>query len=248
MHDVRTPADPQPPLVWLDEVDSTNTYARRLFDTLPHGAAVVAERQQAGMGRGGRRWHSPPGGNVYMTVVARPPVVHERNVGGITLSMALAVCDVLDAWGVAGAVKWPNDVRVGRQKIAGILAQAVHTRHSLAGVVVGVGINANMGRHELERIDQPATSLSVLTGRPVDASRIARSVAARFLQRLATYDPVFVRAEALRRADYLGQAVTVSTPQGEVTGQAVDLDDSFRLVIEDGRGVRHVVQAGDIRC
>lgn len=240
----------QPLMVWLDDVASTNSYAIAHLSSLRHGTFVIAEHQQAGMGRLGRRWHSPPGGNVYMTgVVKSPPFAAAQGAwGGLTLVMALAVCDALDAHHLSPTLKWPNDVEVGGNKIAGILAQAVSVADRVMGSAVGVGINVNMTPDELQQIGRPATSLFVLLGRRLDAHAIAYAVAVRFLDRLSGYDAPTVRSEAWARSRCVGHPVTVTTPGGTVSGRAVGLDDAFRLVIQDERGVRQAVQAGDVRC
>lgn len=236
-----------PPIAWLDDVDSTNSYVVSQFERLGHGVFVAARRQHAGRGRLERSWHSPRG-NVYMTAVVKPPQVSRSDDLGavLTLSMATSVCDVLDGLGVETAVKWPNDVLVGHEKIGGVLAQGIWEGDRFAGAAVGVGINVNMSRREIRQIDRPATSLYILTGKRHEADDLARRVACRFLSRLSEVDRSSLRAEVLRRSRYLGTALSVRTASGEVAGRALALDPSFSLVLADSRGVRHTIRAGDL--
>jgi len=185
-----------------------------------------------------------------MTGVARPPLVSPVDdlAGLLTQSMAISVCDVLEDLGISSMVKWPNDVRVGGRKIAGILVRAVWSGDQFVGAAVGVGINVNMGPRELAPIDQPATSLSMLTSRMRDPRALAHAVAARFAEQIADCNVASLREEAKARSECLGRTMSVSSPGGPVTGRAVDIDGAFHLIVEDERGAVHAVQAGDVRC
>lgn len=234
-------------MVWLDDVDSTNSYVVARLHNLPHGLFVAAVRQRAGRGRLGRPWHAPPG-NICLTAAVKPPWISPTDdlAGFLTLSIALSVCDVLDALGVPATLKWPNDVRVGGQKIGGVLAQAVWHGERFVGAAVGVGVNVNMSEEELRRIDQPATSLRVLTGEAHDERALAQEVAARFLKRIAAPDRAVLRREVLRRLEHRGETVTVCTPRGAVVGRAVGVDGSFSLVVADGQGGRRSIRVGEL--
>lgn len=239
---------PLPQWIFLDEVDSTNAYAARQLGDLRHGTFIAAERQSAGRGRNGRCWESPPGGNVYMSGVVKafPPVPAAAHPGVLTLTMALAVCDAAEREGVSPALKWPNDVLVGGRKVAGILAQATYEGHRALAAIVGVGINVNMTAAELAAIDRPATSLVVCAGRPLDASAIARDVAARFLDRLASAHLDALRREALAKMTGIGDPIQVVVPQGTLLGTAVDLAEDLRLQVCDDRGNLHLISGGDV--
>ncbi len=234
--------------VSLDEVDSINAYAARHLPELPHGTFVSAAAQTTGRGRLGRRWHSPSGGNVYMSCVVKafPPVPASALPGVLTLTMALAVCDAIERAGVASTLKWPNDVLVDGRKVAGILAQATYEGPRATAAIVGVGINVNMTAAELAAIDRPATSLSVSTGRSLDAAAIAQDVAARFLDRLATTHLDALRREVLAKMTGIGDPIKVVAPQGTLSGTAVDLAEDLRLQVCDDRGCMHWVSGGDV--
>lgn len=237
-----------PPWILLDEVDSTNAYASRRAAELPHGTFVMADAQTAGRGRLDRRWHSPSGGNVYMSVVVKvfPPVPTAALPGVLTLTMALAASDVIRREGIVATLKWPNDVLVEGRKIAGILAQATYEGHRVTAAIVGVGINVNMTAGELAEVDRPATSLAVCVGRSLDATAIAREVAARFLDRLATTQLDALRREVLAKMAGIGDPIRVEGSQGTLFGTAVDLADDLRLQVRDDRGCMHRVSDGDV--
>jgi BirA family transcriptional regulator, biotin operon repressor / biotin---[acetyl-CoA-carboxylase] ligase len=237
-----------PRWIVLDEVDSTNTYAARRLSELPHGTFVTASAQTAGRGRLDRRWHSPSGGNVYMSGVVKvfPPVPPASLPGALTLTMALAVCDAIEREGVASTIKWPNDVLADGRKVAGILAQAAYEGFRAAAAIVGVGINVNMTAAELAAIDRPATSLAFCARRSLDAAAISRDVAARFLDRLATTRPDALRREVMAKMTGIGDPIHVASPQGVLFGKVVDVAEDFRLQVRDDRGCVHLISGGDV--
>lgn len=242
------PARANPKWIALDEVDSTNAYAARRLSEIPHGTVVTATTQTEGRGRLDRRWHSPSGGNIYMSVVVKafPAVPTAALPGALTLTMALAASDAIERLGVSPTLKWPNDVLVGGRKVAGILAQATYEGPRATAAVVGVGINVNMTAADLAAIDRPATSLAACAGRTLDAAAIAQDVAARFLDRLATTPLDALRREALAKMTEMGSSIQVASPQGMLSGTAVGLADDLRLQVRDDRGRMHWVTGGDV--
>ncbi len=119
---------------------STNDEAARLRDAgAPARTAVVADRQTAGRGRSGA-WPSPPGGLYVSLLVAAHP---DDLPGPLTAALALACAEAVEqvAPGVVCAVKWPNDLWVGRRKLAGLLLESVG-----ASRVVVAGVGLNLGR------------------------------------------------------------------------------------------------------
>lgn len=132
-----------PPIEVLDEVESTNALmmARGRAGAV-HGAAVRARVQTAGRGRRAHAWSSPEGG-LYLSVLIRPQVASAQ-LPGLPVACALGIAGALRAVGCSRAqLKWPNDVVVGRVKLAGILTELAWGD---AGpfAVCGVGVNMRM--------------------------------------------------------------------------------------------------------
>ncbi len=106
------------------------------FQHEPEGVSLLALSQTSGKGRGGRVWHSPPGG-MYLSVLLRPP-----QADGLTLLGALAVIQLLEKeLGCAVGLRWPNDVLLNHRKVAGILPRAIFKGQSLERAVLGIGLN-----------------------------------------------------------------------------------------------------------
>ncbi|MCW2269404.1 Bifunctional ligase/repressor BirA [compost metagenome] len=155
------------PALIFDSIDSTNAQALR---AIGEGQAapflVLAERQTAGRGRRGRQWVSPFAENLYYSLVLRIEG-GMRQLEGLSLVVGLAVMRTLQTFGVVDAgLKWPNDVLVNNQKIAGILLELVGDPADVCHVVLGVGINVNM--RAASEIDQAWTSMSRETGLNID--------------------------------------------------------------------------------
>src|SRR5688500_4222387 len=110
------------------------------------GLVIVADEQTAGRGRRGRPWSSPAGAGLYMSFVFRPPVeaLSAPLLAILTLAAGVAVrCAIIGATGLTPELKWPNDVVVGRRKLAGILAEGVGIGTAAQTVILGVGINVS---------------------------------------------------------------------------------------------------------
>lgn len=123
-------------------VTSTNDVAEELAEEgEPEGTIVVAREQSEGKGRSGKRWASPPGAGVYLSMLFRP-----RSIPSPVLVQVLAGLGVVRALdrsfpGLAPALKWPNDVIVEDRKCGGVLAEATWGDGGVRHLVVGVGVN-----------------------------------------------------------------------------------------------------------
>ena len=142
----------------LDDVHSTNDYLLMHPFADIHGRVVLAERQAAGRGRRGRAWRSPRG-NIFMSLGWRFDSSGEP-LDTLSLVVGVCVCRALSRLGLTGhGVKWPNDVQVNGEKLAGILVDLKRRKSGICAVI-GIGINVNL-RHDLAaEIDQPPTDLA----------------------------------------------------------------------------------------
>src|SRR5699024_4705414 len=103
------------------------------------GTLVLADRQTAGRGRGGRTWVSEPGAGIWLTLVERPR--DAASVALLSLRLGLRAAPVLDRWSAAPVrLKWPNDLHVGRGKLAGILVESRWREERIEWIAVGMGI------------------------------------------------------------------------------------------------------------
>ena len=237
-------------LYYYEEIGSTNDEAFRLgVQGAPEGTALIAESQSAGKGRLRRTWHSPPGANIYTSVILRPrfePDLAPR----ISLAAGLAVAETLDPY-CPGKVslKWPNDVQIGGKKVCGILTQMKTATGVIDFVVVGIGVNVNWNLKEFpEDIQKMATSLSVEAGREV--SRLELIILlyenlAKCYSELSQNGFAPLRKKWLDRTTMIGKPVSVIFGKETINGEAADLDEDGSLVILVDGNKKVKVAAGD---
>jgi BirA family biotin operon repressor/biotin-[acetyl-CoA-carboxylase] ligase len=221
-----------------EELDSTNARARELAGAGAEDVVVVAARQSGGRGRLDREWSSPDGG-IYASVVLRPDVP-PASAPAYTLAAAVAVAETAREVGVDAHIKWPNDVLVGEdeRKLCGILTEMEGEADRVSWVVVGIGINVNVGAADLP---ETATSVQEQVG-PVSRRAFLQGVLERFDALCGDLESVVPRWREL--SSTLGREVRVETPGGAVEGRATDIEFPGTLLVETDDGVERVT-AGD---
>lgn len=138
-----TPSRAHTDIIWLDEADSTNSEARRRFGSLDNLSIIAARSQSSGRGQGDHTWHSTPGLNLTFSVFMRFGKLPASEASAISCAVCLALLDYLSGKGVSAAVKWPNDIWVGKKKISGILIENRIDGGLVKDSVIGVGFNLN---------------------------------------------------------------------------------------------------------
>ncbi|WP_412060464.1 biotin--[acetyl-CoA-carboxylase] ligase [Rubrivirga sp. IMCC45206] len=225
----------------LASVPSTMDAAAGWMDA-PHGAIVVAEAQTAGRGRHGRAWQAAPGANLLVTAILHSA---SASVGLIPLAAGLAVADAVGEWGIDARLKWPNDVRVGGRKLAGVLAE---TTWSGAQARVLVGIGLNVAQTDFPP-DLAATSMRLETGQPVARLAPLSPILARLAEALdrAEADPAGLLADVEARMESIGETVTVREPSsgGALRGTVLGLAPDGALRLATAAGER-AVYAGEV--
>jgi BirA family biotin operon repressor/biotin-[acetyl-CoA-carboxylase] ligase len=228
---------------------STNDRARELrAEGAAHGTVVLAEQQTAGRGRQGRGFHSPPGENLYFTVLLRPNLPFAQLMP-LTAFAGVAVCEgIAAATGQTPRCKWPNDVLLGGKKLCGILAETVTSGGGTPDVLLGIGINVNTRRFPPELRDR-ATSLRLETGRDMDRETVLQAV-------LARLDALHDGGLSDRRADWLDRyrslcdtpGSRVNVTQGSVTrqGLALYVDENAALRVRFDGGAEETVLSGEV--
>ncbi len=223
------------------QLDSTSDYLKREATPLPEGRVRVclAEWQSAGRGRRGRRWVSPYGSNLYLSLAATVSESHLA-AGGLSLVSAVAVAEALRARGLEGVgLKWPNDIYHQGRKLAGILLDLAGESGGPYRVVIGVGINLKLSQCAARAIDQPWTDLS-RSGVRLSRCELAADVINSLVEALRRFDahglPDFLNA--WNQLDLVtGRAVELRHEQEPmITGIARGIDPRGGLLIEhDGK-------------
>lgn len=230
-------------------VDSTQRVARELAHYgAAEGTTVVAEEQTAGRGRLGRTWHSPPGENLYCSIVLRPPLAPAA-VPQIALVAGVAVAAAVEeSTGRRPGIKWPNDVLLEGRKVAGILTEMDSELDRVHHVIAGIGVNLNTRRFPRALRDK-ASSLLLLTGRPVDRARFTGRMLAALEERYARFlrgGFAAVRPEWEVYSCLTGRDVRVAGPAGEVRGRVLGIADDGALRLQGTEGEELRVVAGEV--
>jgi BirA family biotin operon repressor/biotin-[acetyl-CoA-carboxylase] ligase len=235
------------PFFYFEETTSTQEEAKsRAARGLEAGALFIAGRQTAGRGRLGRTWESPAGGLWYSLVLR--PEMPPAAVPSLTLVAALDWALTLqDATGLDAKVKWPNDVWVGKRKVAGILTEMSSEADRVHWVVLGVGLNVNNAPPAGTLA--PAASLKSLTGRAWSRQDLLAAWLKRFRTSLTLHQR---KGFAARRAAFsrhsllTGREVSFERDGGEALGKVTGVDAEGRLLVRTARWTE-ALTAGDVK-
>lgn len=234
-------------LIVRDEVGSTMEEARRALEQGDPGQLwIVARSQNAGRGRHGRSWGSPPG-NLYSSLLLVDPCEMALApqlgfVAGLALHDAAARVTGLGAPQLA--LKWPNDLLIDRAKTAGLLLEG-ESRAGRFAVTIGMGVNV---ASRPDDTPYPASFLKqVAPAATIEALLAALSDAWTERFRAWSLPGGFgpTRAAWLERAAFLGETITLRLAEGPLSGRFTGLDTAGRLQLETAEGPR-VVDAGDL--
>jgi BirA family biotin operon repressor/biotin-[acetyl-CoA-carboxylase] ligase len=203
----------------------------------------MAETQSAGRGRRGRTWLSPPGMNLYLSVLKRFDTGF-ASLSGLSLAVGVMLIRALDDLGIRTAgLKWPNDVLAGNAKLAGILVELSGEYSGPCAAIIGVGLNIRLPDSLHERAGQPITDLASLSGgQPPGRNRVATTLVTALADGLRAFERHGFAAFAKEYAasDLLhGQPLRVIDPRGEynATGEGVDDRGARRVRRGDGQVV-----------
>jgi BirA family biotin operon repressor/biotin-[acetyl-CoA-carboxylase] ligase len=198
------------------ELASTNSEALRLAQAgATHGTVVVAEHQSAGRGRRARHWYSPPGANIYCSVVVRgitPALTLSEWLSWVPLVSALAAAEAVQTTAsVPLSLKWPNDLLFQERKAGGILCESTHISADTPIVVIGIGLNVNMTEESFpEDLRQTATSIYAISHQSINRVRLLTQLLLELeqgLDELRAHGPDRLRHAYVSRCGTLGKRV-----------------------------------------
>lgn len=230
-------------------LESTNATARLAAEEGEQGPILfIAEEQTKGRGRETRRFHSPAGGGIYMSILLRPKLSPADTLC-LTTAAAVAVAEAIErVSGKRAGIKWVNDVFIDRRKVCGILTEASLSIESgsVDYAVVGIGINASPPKGGFDP-EIRAIAGAVSDEETADLrARLAAEVINIFYtltDRLA--DREFFD-EYRSRLFFLGESVTVLRGEERYSATAIDIDRDFRLIVRRDDGREEALSSGEI--
>lgn len=246
---------PIPAWRFFERIGSTNDEALRWA---AEGAAdlslVIADEQTAGRGRSGRRWYTPPGAALAVSVVLRPRPAERIWPARLTALGALALYQTLRALipspPLAPALKWPNDILLNGKKVAGVLVEALWEGEEPLAFVLGMGVNVS--RQALPPAEAtlfPATTLEHELGKPPERPMLLRQ----WLEQLLSLRSIVSEAIFLQLWDealaWRGEMVKVILSEGEaeIRGRLLGLEVDGQLRLETLQGEILRIPFGDVR-
>jgi BirA family biotin operon repressor/biotin-[acetyl-CoA-carboxylase] ligase len=251
---------------YFDHIDSTNDEAKRWGRAgSPDLSLIVAEEQKAGRGRAGKRWHTVPGASLAFSLLFRDIPLKNIPMAAILPRMnalgALAVCEAVeDIYSLSASIKWPNDVLIKGNKVAGVLTEVEWFGNDVEAVIVGIGVNVfRSSAPDNAQLAFPATTLEqyltpMYTQKQKAASSINRlDVLHAILQHMLKWranlsSQAFMQTWEDHLA-FIGEwvQITGSDTQHEVmTGKIIGLGRDGSLQLEDRYGNRLQAWVGDL--
>jgi BirA family biotin operon repressor/biotin-[acetyl-CoA-carboxylase] ligase len=237
-------------------IDSTNSYLMRQLsshninskDLLKQGQVCLAEYQSEGRGRRGRKWISPFGSHLYLSLYWQL----EQGLSGamgLSLVTALAISDAIkELLGINVELKWPNDVYIGGVKLAGILIELEGQVSGPSDSVIGVGLNLRMSEKSALLINQPWTDLQSHSPKPIDRNRLCAVIISCLIERLKLHQEKGLTAmvdEWHKHDIYLDKKVKLITGDRETKGICRGINNQGALLLEVD-GVVKSIYGGEV--
>jgi BirA family biotin operon repressor/biotin-[acetyl-CoA-carboxylase] ligase len=235
---------------YFDSIGSTNNEA---LAWATGGAKdlslVIADEQTAGRGRLDRKWFTPKGTALAFSLILRPTEAEKPYLTRISGLAALAITDAFRTYGLISQIKWPNDVLLSGQKVAGILVESVWSGEEVDCVVIGIGVNVlKEAVPSAELLLFPATSLEESLGPDVEREKALHDILAGIIAHRPhlgsdSFIDSWEKALAFR-----GEQVQVEQGNGTLlTGKLLGLEPDGSLKLMDEQGKSITVRFGDVR-
>lgn len=238
-------------IIVFKETGSTNDVADQLARAgAREGTIVLAEAQTRGRGRLGRRWFSPPGKGIWMSVILRPRL-QPQQVTQLTVMCAVSVLEAIHAvTGLIPEIKWPNDILIRGRKLAGILTEMEAELDRIDYAIIGIGVNVNMDACDWPpALKAGATSLLLETGRWIDRPALATALIQqldRYYHLLKSDQFSVIAREWQAHCTTTGKRVVIRTPTRIIAGVAEAIDQDGALLVRTHDGQIERVIGGDV--
>ena len=227
---------------YYTSVSSTMDIARNMLQSnCPDNTVVIAKHQHCGRGRMQRQWQSDQGG-LYMTWIVRP-ILSAQHCFAYTFAAALAIVHTLDQlFNITAQVKWPNDVLVNTQKIAGILTETKFENNQLNYLNIGIGMNVN---NQVETDAFSAISIHEILQTHIDIDMIIQTLCKNMTTQFThiRVDNVLESWKAYNCT--LGKEVRIVLLDRTIEGRALNVNQDGALIVKQNNGQLETITYGD---
>jgi BirA family biotin operon repressor/biotin-[acetyl-CoA-carboxylase] ligase len=234
--------------IYCEEIDSTNGF---LMDAKNNtdidGTVVFAERQFHGKGRMDKKWYSTKEQNLTFSVLLKKKI-NEKNINIINLGAAVAIAISLEnLFQLKVNLKWPNDVLVNGNKIAGILVESSIQGNKVDKLVVGIGLNVNQTLFQ-GNFSTPPTSIKIETGTEVNRELLFGEILNNFEEVLNRIyiSPETVLDDWRARCRMIGEKIIIEEESNSKTGVFDDIDEQGFLVLRTDNNTFEKIHLGSV--
>jgi len=240
------------PLGGLRYYETTGSTNDKALTWASEGASdlslVIADEQTAGRGRSGRKWYTPAGSGLAISLILRPSPAEMKHPARITGLGALAVRDALRTLGLTPQIKWPNDVLINGRKVAGILVESDWLGNNLHASILGLGVNVlKVSTPPAKFTAFPASCIEVELGHPPDRIELLKEILSALIKwrkKIGWEEFIQTWQDSLA---FRGQLVQVTRDsETSINGELIGLEQNGNLLIRSQDGNLHQIQFGEI--
>lgn len=233
---------------YLDELGSTNSYLLDKENDLSiDGTVVLAEKQTHGRGRLDRQWYSAKSQNLTFSILLTKMSKYGKKINLLNLGASLVVAQTIEnLFQLKTELKWPNDVLINGNKVAGILLESVSFGSKISRIVFGIGLNVNQIVFQGDYRIQP-TSIRFQTGQPIEREKLLAELLNNFEEMLIRFkiDSNFIVREWREKCKMLNEKISIE--QGDKTkyGFFEDIDELGFMLLQTEDGLEKI-SFGDV--
>ncbi|MEA2012023.1 MAG: biotin--[acetyl-CoA-carboxylase] ligase [Verrucomicrobiota bacterium] len=240
-------------IIFRDSLNSTNQTASELaIDDAETGTVIVADSQTCGRGRMQRKWDSPPGKNLYFSIILRPPITPLRTPQ-IAIITAVSLQKTLKRLfpDLDSKIKWPNDILVDGKKLAGILCEMKSESDCIHHVILGIGLNINTEKNDFpEEIADSATSILIETKKKTARAKLLSEILNDFEQTynkwLKDNDLGSIKDEWEKESCLIGKKIKIKYFNKIITGTPLGITFSGELLLKKEDNTIQKIVSGDV--
>ena len=239
-------------IYYFNTIDTTQNFAMSIASKKNEdGSVVISKKQTGGKGRMNRKWKSPVGG-IWMSIIIHPKfdITYATLV---PIATSLAICIAIEkTLKINTKLKWPNDVTVKGEKVAGVLINASMISNQIENMVLGIGINFKIKPNELKNsIKKTPNFYGVAT--LVKKNQNMSPLVKQFLYELENVLQLINSGQIkkiingwTKRSSTIGRNVSIITNEGRISGKAIRIDNEGGLIISKGKKTDRVL-VGDVK-
>ncbi|MDT8718734.1 biotin--[acetyl-CoA-carboxylase] ligase [Clostridium sp. 19966] len=237
-------------VIHYSSVDSTNLKAKEInIKDIKSGTVVVSEEQSSGRGRLGRKWVSPFGKGVWMSIILKPDI-DPSNAYKLTVITAAAVYNALKANGIESLIKWPNDILLNGKKICGILTEMSAELNIINNLIIGIGININS-----KPCDFPEDLISIASSLYIEKNIVfnRKKIMADILNNFELLYESFISSGSIEssidicknNSAVLSKDILLVKRNESILVKAIDINSEGYLIVQEGNDI-YPVMSGEV--